>query len=345
MLSAELLINKHSSLIDDYLISNPNSLIYHNSNYINLISRHLGANWYWLIAKRQNSIVGVLPFLSKEGPIGEIYNSLAYYGSNGGIIDNSDDDVKKFLLNEYYTVALKRKIACMSLITNPLLGDYKFYEENASFNYKDNRIGQITTLELNSGVNDIMEVFDNPRPRNIRRAIKEGVKVERTQSQDAINFLYNTHKVEMEAKGGSAKKYEFFKLISSNLRQNQWNIYIAKLGDKPIAALLLLYFNRTVEYFTPAIIYQYRNTQASTLIIYEAMKDAINNGFSNWNWGGTWSSQKGVYDFKKKWNAKNFPYFYYIKLFNSDLLDKSTEYLQKNYYGFYTVPFSKLNNN
>ena len=36
--------------------------------------------------------------------------------------------------------------------------------------------------------------------------------------------------------------------------EKDYNIYVAKLDNKKIASLLLLYFNKTVEYFTPTVL-------------------------------------------------------------------------------------------
>jgi len=344
MLTIENFININTIDVISFITSNPNSLIYITPNYLNLIAKHLDAVPEWLIAKQMDKIVGILPYLVKDGPLGPVYNSLAYYGSNGGVIQiDHNDDVKFKLVKEYYSIAEKNNACSSTIITNPLEKDNQFYESNISYQLRDHRIGQITHLPPNPCEDELMSIFHNPRPRNIRRAIKEGVQVEKNQSKWAIDFLYEIHKKEMEAKGGLAKNRSFFDLVPIHLDSNEWAIYIAKLNDKPIAALLLLYFNKTVEYFTPAIIYDFRNTQASTLIVYKAMLDAISIGYLNWNWGGTWSSQEGVYNYKKKWNANDYPYYYYIKYFNNELLNKTPEYLKKEYYGFYTIPYSELN--
>ena len=72
------------------------------------------------------------------------------------------------------------------------------------------------------------------------------------------------------------------------------------------------------------------------------MLDAIEHGYKNWNWGGTWLSQEGVYNFKKKWGTSDYPYYYYTKIFNEELLTLSPDYLVNNYRGFFVLPFSKL---
>jgi len=35
------------------------------------------------------------------------------------------------------------------------------------------------------------------------------------------------------------------------------------------------------------------------LIIYKAMQDSIENHYIYWNWGGTWTNQTSLYNFKK----------------------------------------------
>jgi len=72
------------------------------------------------------------------------------------------------------------------------------------------------------------------------------------------------------------------------------------------------------------------------------MKDAIEKNYRYWNWGGTWKSQKGVYDFKKKWGASDKKYYYYSKIINPKILNQQAVSLLNRYPNFYTLPFEKL---
>ena len=92
--------------------------------------------------------------------------------------------------------------------------------------FVDERISQITHLPENA--DQLLSRFDNPRPRNIRRAVKEGVKIIKN-NQDGINFLYSTHLANINGIGGLPKKYEFFESIPSKMEQNQWAIFTAFL--------------------------------------------------------------------------------------------------------------------
>ena len=323
-----------------YILRNSRTLVYSEPRFLELVAEHVGARCAWLVARRKGEIVGLLPFLEKDGPLGPVFNSLAYYGSNGGVIQvNQETGSKSALIDAFYTTAVDAKAASATIISNPLEGDSDFYDAHIEHDFRDERIGQITHLP--SADEDLIARFEAPRPRNIRRAIRGGVTVTRGATE-ALEFLFNTHAANMAAIGGLAKKHSFFDAIPTKMQTGDWTVFTAMLDGKPIAALLLFYFNRTVEYFTPVIIESHRNTQALALVIYEAMCDAIQRGFTNWNWGGTWLSQGGVYDFKKRWGTSEYRYYYYTRVMNSELKTCKPSYLLEHYPSFYLVPFNRL---
>jgi hypothetical protein len=323
-----------------YILRNPRTLVYSEPRFLELVAEHLGARGMWLVSRREGTITGLLPFLMKDGPLGPAFNSLAYYGSNGGVIQADQDiDSKSALVDAFYAMAADAKAASATIISSPLEGDSGFYDTHGTHDFRDERIGQITHLPANT--EELLARFEDPRPRNIRRAIKEGVTVVRGAT-DALEFLFNTHIDNMTAIGGIAKKRAFFDSIPLKMHLGDWAVFTAEIDGKPIAALLLFYFNRTVEYFTPVIVGSHRNTQALTLVIYEAMRDAVHRGFTNWNWGGTWVSQGGVYDFKKRWGTSEYRYFYYTRVMNAELTTCKPAYLLEHYPGFFLIPFNRL---
>ena len=116
---------------------------------------------------------------------------------------------------------------------------------------------------------------------------------------------------------------------------------MASLCGEPVAALLLFFYNRIVEYYTPVVRKEYRNSQALSATIFRAMCDASNQRYSWWNWGGTWLSQDGVYRFKSRWGTKDLPYRYFTSVHNPAVL-KSTPAELRAWYPLFTVPFSAL---
>ncbi len=328
-----------------YLKKNPHSLIYVTPRFMRLISHHLDANPEWLVAKRDDKILGILPFMVKNGDLGPVLNSLPYYGSNGGVIQvEKNDEVKKCLISEFYNLAEDMKALSATIITNPLEMDFEIYESVTSEfrNFTDKRIGQFTFFPNQIQKDDLIKLFDDPRPRNIRKALKLGVVVKEDKSDSALDFIYTIHFENISSIGGVPKEKSFFELIPKFMKDDEWTIYLAVLDGEPIAGLLLFYFNLTAEYYTPVIKETYRSTQALSLVIYKAMQDALEKGIRNWNWGGTWLSQKGVYNFKKKWGSRDLPYFYYVKASIDKIKNFNKKDLQNMYKGFYVIPYADL---
>jgi hypothetical protein len=329
--------------IDTFCLRNPSSLIHGSSDYIHLVSAETVSEPYWIVVRERDSIRSALPLLVKTGALGTVVNSLAYYGSNGGIITQGQElDAKLAALKGYLDFCNAIGAASSTLITNPLFADRGFYEQYLPHDLRDERIGQFTFFPEDRSPASLMRVFSDPRPRNIRKAQRENIVVHAERSQKALSFLHATHHQNLSLIGGIPKREAFFNAIQECLPESSWQVFIASQAGEWVAALLLLYFNRTVEYFTPCIVERYRSSQALSLIIYEAMLDAMSRDFAQWNWGGTWLSQNSLYSFKKKWGSSDLPYYYYTRLYDLSLMRASRAQLLAEYPGFFVLPFSAL---
>ena len=320
------------------------ALLYHSPGYLRLVAQNLSAQAFYLQARDATGIKALLPYLVKSGPLGPVFNSCAYFGSNGGILSkHHDPQLHKALCDDFFATAVANQASCATLITNPLDPDQQAYADHIAADFIDQRIGQITAFPTGMDSEQaLLDCFEAPRPRNIRKARKSGILVETNKSAEALQFLIETHQENIRAIGGVTKRASFFTAIEQHIPDDQWQLFIGKLEGQPVAALLLFYFNGTVEYFTPCIDSDYRHTQALSLVIFEAMKAAIAKGYHRWNWGGTWLSQDGVYNFKKKWGTSDHPYFYHTRLFNAQVLRTDKRQLLEHYPGFFTVPFQAL---
>ncbi len=322
--------SKLFGLYNEFLNVHPQAMLYYALPFSSLLEDFLQCSCETLVAIHNGKIEGILPLMSKTGKYGKILNSLPFYGSNGGALVNNKE--AELLLLESYE-KFSSEFSSATFITNPLC------EMLAPrlFDFYDYRIGQWTALGTES---ELLDSFESSAIRNIKKARREGVQISRTND---ISFLYETHFENMQRIGGIHKEKEFFEKISSHfVYKKEWVIYEAFLDGNPIAALLLFYFGETIEYYVPAICFEYRTLQALPLIIWTAMCDGKLAGYKMWNWGGTWRSQDNVYKFKKKFGAQDKKYHYYIKINNPQILHCSKEELLREYPYFYVIPFEQL---
>ncbi|NDO51173.1 peptidoglycan bridge formation glycyltransferase FemA/FemB family protein [Lachnospiraceae bacterium MD335] len=330
---------------EKYVRSYDDSMIYLSSIYKKMLENILEADSRYLIAVENEDIVGILPtFIKRSKKYGNVINSLPFYGSNGGFLASSKE-AKQELLKAYNELVKEEKCVSGTIITSPFEKDNDWYKENVEYTYIDNRIGQVTVYPENFEKNEanLMDLFHYKTRNSIRKAEKCALTVYKKNDEEAWDYLYKTHVISMEHIGGIAKKSHFFEYVKNIFKENKdYCIYVAEYDNEIIAACLLFYYNTTVEYFVPVTTEGYRNMQPLSKIIYEAMKDSIHAGYNRWNWGGTWITQEGVYNFKKKWGTEDYPYYYYNKIYDKKILEIEKQELLEEFEYFYVIPFSVL---
>lgn len=324
--------------LEDYsafLTEMQGTLLYHSVKYKSLLENILNCQAVYLVAKDGKKICGVLPLMKKQGKYGIVYNSLPYYGSHGGIIAK-DQSAFKALLEKYEEIISAGEVAAATLIENP----FHSLVYTIQTDLLDTRISQATPL-LSTGKDDLLKSFDSSTRRNINKAIASQITIQKDSSQ--LPFIYQLHVENMQSIGGRAKHSHFFDSIPKTFIADQdYSVFVAYKDGEPIAGVLLFYFKDTVEYFTPVVKEEFRTYQALALTIYQAMLDAIEKGFTQWNWGGTWLTQEGVYRFKKKWGSVDREYRYYTKLKNAAIYQSNPQELLKEYPDFFVLPFQAL---
>jgi len=328
---------------DEFLLKSSKTLFFASNKYRQVLKQHLNCKDYYLLALDNSEIVGVLPcFIKENNQYGNVINSLPYYGSNGAIIEhNNDYTVKDLLLDEFKNLCNKYNCVASTLITSPFETDLSYYQ-NASHDYVDSRRGLVSHLpKYETDLEQtLMAMFNSAQRNAIRKARKFNVNVYIDNSESSIDFLYRTHLDNMMQVGGKPKERIFFEMIYKQLQPDvDYDIYIAEQEGVKVSALLVFYFNKTVEYFTPVIVNEYRTYQPLCLIILEAMKNATIKRFEYFNWGGTGATQTGVYNFKKAFGSTEYYYYYYTNLYDKSLLSLSNEIILSEYENFYVFPF------
>lgn len=341
-MEVKLLTSEFFVEYENFLQNYNGAMIYYSLKFRNFLEKLNNCKSYYYVAIDDNfQIIGVLPLMMKSGKFGLVVNSLPYYGSNGGILSKDEKAITK-LIEKYLEILDNNEVAASTIIENPL--DIKQEYDYIKSDEKDFRIGQFTNISGNfSTLEDLILKFHSKTRNIIRKASKSGVEI--AIENNMFSFLEETHLDNMETIGGLAKSKSFFSLVPEFfLAGIDYNLYVARFDGIPVAAMLVFYYGKVVEYYTPVIVKEYRNLQALSLLIAQSMLDSNKNGFTLWNWGGTWKSQDGVYDFKSKWGTEDKEYKYHTLIINKSLYHSTKYELLNEYSGFYVMPFSSLKN-
>jgi hypothetical protein len=314
----------------DFVARAPGALVYHSLGYRDLLLDHLGCEQEYLVASDGGDVRGVLPLLWTAEGDARIYNSLPFYGSHGSVLAD-DPQVAAALIVAYDERATDDGTLAATLVANPFADSQP---PEPAHNLTDERISQVTDLPADDAI-------ESSARRNVRKAKRAGIVA--TADAGKLPLVGEIHRANIEALGGRAKDPSFFAAVPRHFEPGRdFEVYVALLDDEVVAGLLIFFFNGTAEYFTPAVDHDHRSDQPLALLLVEAMASAAERGCRRWNWGGTWSTQDGVFRFKRKWGAREGRYRYFVQLNDQSLLDASPGELQARFGHFYVVPFSAL---
>ncbi len=350
----QLLDDSQEESYERFLHSTDVGLLYYSIKYRKLLETVLSnVKAFYLVAYEDQEIVGALPsFLKYNERYGNVLNALPFYGSNGGIIaaDNYPlrDQIYLSLMNAFIELSNRESARASTIVTNPLRNDQEFYEKLMPHTLRDERIGQITELPTYDGDADklaetLMGKFHQKTRNLVRKAMKSGFLLFHSGSHNYVHRLAELHRQNIERLGGLAKRSSFFTAVSDTFAYDEdYRIYVAMKDGQVTAALLVFFYNRTAEYFTPAVMEECRSLQPGSLLIFEAMQEASKRGMLYWNWGGTWTTQENVYHFKSRFGALDKPYYYYVQEQDHSFRQLDRQTILTEYPNFYVIPFNML---
>jgi len=314
-------------LVDDINRSSQAPLVYGTSGYLKfLLSLVPGVSLRNLVAVDGERPVGFLPLLEQSCQNFTVLNSLPFYGSHGGpSVDSSiadPDEVKAALLQAAMKHARESRALSLTIIENPLdpLDDQVIHD--AALDVIDDRIGQFTKMPTDvEGIEDLLALFHQKTRNAVRKGYLTNQMVREVTDIGSLQWLQEVHADAIGKLGGRAKSMPVFDKLIEHLPLGKLSrLYIGYVNGQPVSGLLVLLFGRTVEYFTPVVIEEYKNEQVLSALIAEVMRYLIAEGYELWNWGGTWRNQEGVYRFKSRFGAMDHTYRYIGKVFDEQRL-------------------------
>jgi hypothetical protein len=311
--------------INVILSSCSSSLIYYTPSYRKFVHSVI-PNTSSLIfgAYVDQELVGILPsIIVQNNRYGDVLNSLPFFGSHGGplVMDGVFDKnaVRQALLVAFSDRIRDASFSSITLIENPLDPIPQEDVLTLDLDVVDSRIGQFTDLpvgRVDAGDRIIAQCHQKTR-NAIRKGLRQDLKIERDESDNTVKWLQMLHQHSIAGLGGKVKPLGVFEKVFLYIENAR--LYVGLVDGQRVCGLLVLTHRHIVEYFTPVVLQSARESQVLSALIFRVMTDLAREGFSLWNWGGTWRSQESVYRFKARWGSYTLDYRYFNKLNNPDL--------------------------
>jgi len=158
----------------------------------------------------------------------------------------------------------------------------------------------------------IFEKFRESTRRNIKKAINEGVSVQRFNSLASVKEYYRLHCMTRKEHGLPPQPYHFFKKVyECIISRNLGFVALASYKNKIIAGAIYFHFGDKVIYKYGASDKEYQHLRANNLVMWEAIRLYCKAGFKNFCFGRTEFNNPGLRQFKNGWGTKEAIIRYY----------------------------------
>lgn len=298
---------------DNYVLSHPDSNVYHLSGWKNVIEKTYGHKTYYLAATdSKEKIVGVLPLVHlKHILFGNSLVSMPFVDICGILSNN--EDVESILIDYALDLGRRLQVKSIELRQSKRLNFF----DKGQFHSKKNESIPATelaghkvrmVLQLPKTSDALMKSFNSKFRNKIKKPINSGLKC-MIGSSELIEDFYTVFAVNMRDLGSPVHSKQLFKNICTEFR-NMVKIGVVYHNNCPISGIFVIEFKKV--FFNPwaSSLKCFSSLRANTLQYWCLLEYACKHGVTSFDFGRS-SPNGGTYVFKEKWGACPHPLFWY----------------------------------
>jgi hypothetical protein len=152
---------------------------------------------------------------------------------------------------------------------------------------------------------DIQQKYKPYTRRDIRRAERFGVKVEKISSRCEVEDFYLLYLCSMKRNHAMAKypKKFIYSIYDCIIAKGHGDIFFAKFDNRNIAGIMILYSKNTAHYYFGGSIKEYHKYQPNEMLLHNAIIKAIEMKKSAFDFMGSDENDADLMRFKQKWGT------------------------------------------
>ena len=355
MLKTDLLTRQEEALYENFLNKCRFSSVQHSVDWRNTISDLGKDEPFFIVAKENNEIVGVLPLYYYRSKSGNLLTTIAWH-TISGIILSETATAKETERGGYralldHSIELAKELDCtaLSIATNPFLDDKEYYVERLQPDYRmENFIQYINLNEIFDEQGNAVHPNYARRSnlsRNLRRAEIQNTVISDEPTRDNVEECLRVYSKRMKEVHATPLPNEMFGSINKNLvSKGKGKFVFAFNQGKIVSAALVMFNNRLIDAYMMCMDSEYRETRSNFLITYYLLKWASQRGISILNWQSAPSKKDGVYRWKEQWGSRELTFLYFTKILGdiSQWKNMDLDGLKQAYGFHYLLPFNLL---
>ena len=160
-------------------------------------------------------------------------------------------------------------------------------------------------LDLAAGSDRLFERLEGRMRTAIRKAEREGVRVEVSNAAEAMQTYYDLHCETRKKHGVPPQPFAFFRNLHSQAISKETGIVVvARCQEAPIAAAVFVHFGRHAVYKFSASNAAFLKLCGNNVVLWEAIKWYANRGFSSIHFGRTSFGNDGLRKYKAGWGPE-----------------------------------------
>jgi FemAB-related protein (PEP-CTERM system-associated) len=274
---------------DEFVRSHNEASGYHLWSWQMVFRAAFGHRCHYLIAKRGNGVVGVLPLVEvRSWLFGRALSSLPYVNYGGILAD--DLETSRVLLEHAAELMRARSLSYVLLRhRRRLLPELRA---------RTHKVAMLMPLQRNR--DDMWERLDRKVRNQIRKAEKSGLAVA-SGGVELLEEFYAVFARNMRDLGTPTYGKALFSAILSQFPQDA-RLHVARLEGRPIASALSYTYGDGIEVPSASSLREHRALCPNHLLYWSVIVQAIDDGRRAFDFGRS-TLDDGTYHFKKQWGA------------------------------------------
>lgn len=162
----------------------------------------------------------------------------------------------------------------------------------------------VHTLDLTPGFDRLFKNFGDAAKRNIRKSIREGVRVHVDTTAESLASFYQLNCRTRKEHGLPPQPYSFFKKIHEHvIARNLGFVALSSFKGREIAGAVYFYSREKTIYKYGASLRSYQHLRANNLVMWEAIQLCVQKGQKSLCFGRTDLEHAGLRKFKAGWGG------------------------------------------